>query len=132
MRKGGMNMQLLDPPYYYHNMVKGAKYYVRADRQKFINWKAIYVDPRPQRRGAAEIAPLLNFRNSGNPYAAPNVEFRGFVGRGRTVFMVFRDVWGDITMIPNNMILTLRRMIQPITNVIAQHFQQLQIQHTED
>ena len=78
------------------------------------------------------IAPLLNFRNSGNPYAAPNVEFRGFVGRGRTVFMVFRDVWGDITMIPNNMILTLRRMIQPITNVIAQHMQQLQIQHTED
>ena len=68
-------MQLLDPPYYYHNMVKGAKYYVRADRQKFINWKAIYVNPRPQRRGAAEIAPLLNFRNSGNPYAAPNVEF---------------------------------------------------------
>ena len=75
---------------------------------------------------------ILNFRNSGNPYAAPNVEFRGFVGRGRTVFMVFRDVWGDITMIPNNMILTLRRMIQPITNVIAQHMQQLQIQHTED
>ena len=130
-----MNMQPT-PPYYYHNVVKGAKYNVRARRQKFIDWKAIYVDPRPQNRGVAEIAPYFNFHNSGNAYAAPNVEFRGFMGRmtqfGRTVFMVFRDAWGQITMIPNNMIRDLRRFIvPPLTAVIALHMPQ-QIHEMED
>ena len=118
--------------YYYHNMVKGAKYNVRARRQKFIDWKAIYVDPRPQNRGVAEIASYFEFHNSGNAYAAPNVEFRGFMGRmtqfGRTVFMVFRDSWGQITMIPNNMIRELRRFIVPplTAALIALHMPQIQ------
>ena len=108
---------------------------VRVRRQKFIDWKAIYVDPIPQHRGVAEIAPYFNFHNSGNAYAAPNVEFRGFMRRmtqfGRTVFMVFRDAWGQITMIPNNMIKSLIRVVPvtPLSALIAQH---IQIQHVEE
>ena len=98
-----------------HNVVKGAKYNGRVRRQKFIDWKAIYVDPLPQRRGVAGIAPYFNFHNSGNAYAAPFVEFRGFMGRltqfGRTVFLVFRDAWGQITMIPQNVIKSMVRIV---------------------
>ena len=124
-------------PYHYHNVVKGAKYNVRARRQKFIDWKAIYVDPRPQHRGVAEIAPYFRFHNSGSAYHATDVEFRGFMGRmtqfGRTVFMVFRDAWGQITMIPNNVIRDLIRVVivNPLTAVIALHMPQ-QIHEMED
>lgn len=108
-------MPPLTPPYDYHNVVKGAKYNVRLRRQKFIDWKALYVDPLPQHRGVAEVAPYLNFHNTANPYAAPFVEFRGFIGRlaqfGRTVFLVFRDAWGQITMIHQNVIKSMVRIV---------------------
>ena len=52
---------------------------------------------------------------------------------GRTVFMVFRDAWGQITMIPNNVIRDLIRVVivNPLTAVIALHMPQ-QIHEMED
>ena len=89
-------MPPLTPPYDYHNVVKGARYDIKLRRQKFINWKALYVDPLPR---VAGLAPYFQFHNAP---LGQNVEFRGFMGRmehfGRTVFLIFRDAWGKITI----------------------------------